>query len=252
VKTLPLIVIACLFASLPLHAGAGSAEPPHETRARLGDATQELDKREVSGVFTFRSHRITSNKNGEDRQEWDEVFEVKQRGASESERTLVKSTRDGEDVTEERREEIRKQEADGQQRRGPELKLPTAEHDLFVFRALEPDGDLCVSGYEPKPEARDTEGVTEGQLAWNCESGEPAWLEARFVDNPMLVEQLQIRWRFGRVGEMIITEHNTFQVVAGPPFFKRRIESSFDLVDVQTDGEVDVAGGESEEAARSE
>ena len=123
-----------------------------------------------------------------------------------------------------------------------QLKLPTAEHDLFVFEAQESEGEICVSRYWPKGEAEDVDGITKGRLAWNCESGDPAWLEAHFVDKPMMVEEFEIRWVFRRAGGMVLTESSEFTVVAGPPFLKRRIEVKRELVEGGI--EIDVAGGE--------
>ena len=224
-----------------------AADPPPETRALLTDATKPLGEREFSGVYTFRSHRATSKTNGDDLEERLEIFEIRQSGADSTERTLVSSTLNDEDVTEERRAEIAEQEAGGGGRGGGlDMKLPTAEHDIYVFKPAEPEGELCVSHYEPDPDSRDVDGATEGRLAWNCATGDPAWLEASLVDNPMMVDDLQARWTFQRAGELIVIRTNVFEVVAGLPFRKRKMAFNLELVDLQQ-GEVDVAGGGSAE-----
>ena len=240
------LVASCAAALLlvPLLARA-AGDPPAGTRALLTEATKELQKRDFTGAYSYRSSRVTSKKNGDDREEREELFEFEQNGASASERTLVRATLNGADITEERREEIR--QAEGRQRRGPEMKLPTGEHDLFVFEPQDPQAELCVARFEPKPDAEDAEGITEGRLAWNCASGDPAWLEARFVDNPMMVQELEIRWEFRRVGDIVITESNAWHILAGPPFMKRRMQIKSELVDLREGVEVDVAGGEEPE-----
>ena len=236
---------------------ARAAEPPQETRDLLTDATRPLAERDFSGVYTFRSRSATSKTNGDDREERDEVFEIRQSGRDSTERTLVRAMLNDELVTELRREQLGEQEAGGGGRRGPQMKLPTAEHDIYVFRALEPDGELCVSRYEPEPDSRDVDGATEGRIAWDCASGDPAWLEARFIDNPMFVDEFEVRWTFQRSGDLIVIRSNVFEVVAGLPFRKRKMEFKVELVDLLP-GEVDVAGGavpaaDTEEgAARSE
>jgi hypothetical protein len=241
-KNLSWLLVLGLCGAAPA-AGAQShpAEPPASTRALLREATAPFDERDFTGSYTVRSHRITSKKNGDDREERDELFEMQQSAPDTLKRTLVRATLNEQDVIEVRRVEVAEEDAKGRRRQDP-LKLPTDEHDLFVFRALEPEGELCVSHFEPKPEASDEDRITHGRFAWNCQTGDPVWLEAEFVDNPMLVEELSISWRFTRFGEMMVTGHNSFEVLAGPPFLKRRIVVSTEVLEVHP-GPADVAGG---------
>jgi hypothetical protein len=226
----------CLIGALLLVAGPSRADParppPRETLERLGEVTKVFDERGFQG--SYRVDVASGSGSPDDPPQRHEVFRARKSGLGPTDRDLVRSTENGEDITEKRRAEIEKERdrraADGGERPFEDLHLPTWENREMYLWEPSPDRDgLCIAEFRRRLGSEDAEGTGHGRLGWHCESLDPVWLELRPYDLPALVNELDLGWRFGRHDDFLLTQRFEFRGFGGLPFFKRAFSVAIEV-----------------------
>ena len=211
--------------------------PARVTRTRLDAAVVPLGERDLRGEYRARWHSLRSKAGGAVLEDRVDVFSVEQNGPAppgSGAARLLRSTLDGEDVTEARRAEIAAQLESSRGPRDPDrriadiidLRIPGADsEDLYVFSERERRGDTCAASFEPADSDEPPERVARGVLSWNCRTLEPVRLEAERVDNPLFVDSVAAQWEFEVVDGVALTRRYRVVVDAGLPFRKRRFDT---------------------------
>jgi hypothetical protein len=211
--------------------------PSRETRARLDAAVVPLGERDLRGEYRARWQSLRSKAGGAVLEDRVDVWAVEQNGPlppGSGAARLLRSTLDGEDVTEARRAEIAAQLESSGGPRDPDrriadiidLRIPGIDNeDLYVFAERERRGDTCAASFEPADSGEAPERVARGVLSWNCRTLEPVRLEAERVDNPLFVDSVTARWEFEVVDGVGLTRRYRVVVDAGLPFRKRRFDT---------------------------
>lgn len=243
---------------------APAAGPPAATLAQVEKALSRTDLAATGRPMLLKTRAIVAKPNGKEREEV--VTESRLRADGTMETTIVSATKDGKDVTAEKRAEKAKREAaqaakeaeaakvmkaapgakaspaaGGEKGEKHEvslgLKVPTGEdRKLFVFEDAAPEGALLVAAYEPVKGAKGDE-LSRGRIAWNAGTGEPAWIEARYADPPTGIKEFLLRGEFGGTGEAIYTRVLRTTGVGGVLWIKRSFDITMEMAPLPTSRE---------------
>jgi hypothetical protein len=235
--------LVCTF-GLALSIPLGAAESPERgapsatTRARLDAAVVPLNERNLNAAYQFHSRFVTGKPDGEVLEERVEVWAVDRSGPpiEGPPGRLLSAKLDGEDITEERRDEVTEQRRaaagnDPDEDSGSafveivDLLLPgEKDGDLYAFQPEPRDGDTCAAQFEPRGDSEVPDRAARGVLRWNCETHEPLRLEATRIETPPLVDKVFIEWDFETVAGVAYPKHYRLVVEGGVLFVKRRYE----------------------------
>jgi len=233
-------------AVIGLVAGAASAGPSEETTRRLEMALRSLDKDTFVGSYRIETHAVVSKPDGSSREDTLEVMKVSSAPGGEPEMEIVRATRNGQDITAQRRDEqvkSRAKEAKEKPRKAEDkeggtfsatLRLPIGKDlGLFEFGASRQEGGTQVVSFAPRASARDEDNITQGTLAWDTATGDPLWLEARYVDPPTGIKELAMRFELVRQGDILFLRRTTTQGVGGMLWIKRKFDLEMVISDLQ-------------------
>ena len=227
-------------AALLFSVSASAAEPPPATLAQLEKALGRSDPKTAGRAMNVKTRAIVAKPSGGDREEI--VVETLARGDGTSETTILQATKDGKDVTAEKRVEQAEKDArsakeakkpndsgEGTRKASLGLKVPSGDdRKLFVFGEPTAEGSLLVVGYEPARGAKGAD-LSRGRIAWNADSGEPAWIEARYVDLPSGLKEFLLRGEFAGAGDAIYTRVLRTTGVGGVLWIKRKFDITVEM-----------------------
>lgn len=232
-------------AVIGLVAGVVSAGPPEETTRRLEMALRSLDKDTFAGSYRIDTHAVISKPDGSNREDTLEVMKVRSAPGGEPEMEIVRATRNGQDITAQRRNEQAKSRAKevkekpkAEDKEGgtfsATLRLPIGKDlGLFEFGASRQEGGVQVVSFAPRISARNEDNITQGTLAWDTATGDPLWLEARYVDPPTGIKELVMRFELVRQGDVLFLRRTTTQGVGGMLWIKRKFDLEMVISDLQ-------------------
>jgi hypothetical protein len=231
-------LLAPLLLSFPV---AAALEPPPQTLVQLEKALERADPKTVSRPMVAKTRAVVEKPNGSDREEY--VVESVGKGDGTEETKLLFATKDGKDVTAEKRAESEKEKAEREKHPKPQkppadarkeknslgMKIPTGDdRKLFVLGEAKSEGDLLVVTYEPARGAKGEE-LSRGRIAWNAATGEPAYIDAQLVNPPTGLKELHVRGEFRGAGDAIYTGVLRTSGVGGLLWIKRKFEISFEM-----------------------
>jgi hypothetical protein len=223
---------------------AVASGPPAATTDRLKGALEGLEKDHFAGRFTMTTKAVIAKPDGSNREETSEVAHVVQNGTAQPEVTLVSSLKDGKDVTAERQKrmaEERAKQADTAKK--PEkdedglsasMRLPLGEDvALFEYGPSQAEGSVLVAPFSPTASGRKKDNMTEGRLAWDPATGDPLWLEARYVDPPTGIKEMLLRFELAREGDLLYLRRTVTKGVGGMLWIKRKFDVEMVISDIQ-------------------
>jgi hypothetical protein len=227
-------------AALLVCVSASAAEPPPPTLAQLGKALARSDPKTAGRAMNVKTRAIVAKPSGGEREEI--ASETFTRGDGTSETKILLATKDGKDVTAEKRAEQAKKDAgSAKEAKAPKdsgehnrkvslgLKVPTGDdRKLFVFGEPAAEGSLLVAAYEPVRGAKGAD-LSRGRIAWNADSGEPAWIEARYVDLPTGLKEFLLRGEFAGAGDAIYTRVLRTTGVGGLLWIRRTFDVTVEM-----------------------
>ena len=225
-----------------LLASPAFAAPPPATLSLVETGLKRSEARKIGGPAKVVSRAVVSKPGGGDREEIVEETLLAADGTSES--RIVSATKDGKDVTAEKRAEREKKKArtdktdkaDKTAKAAPEggraslgFKVPTGEdRPLFAFDEPRIEGELLVAAYRPVRGARGDD-LSAGRIAWRQETGEPAWLEATYVSMPTGLKEFLVRFEFAGKGDGTYTRLVRTQGVGGLLWIKRKFDVTVEI-----------------------
>ena len=212
--------------------------PPAGTTDRLKGALEVLEKDHFAGRFTMTTRAVITKPDGSNREETSEVAHVSQDGTGEPEVALVSSLRDGKDVTAERQKQMAehrsKQAEKAEDGFSATMRLPLGEDvALFEYGPSQPEGAALVASFAPTAQGRKKDKVTAGRLAWDPTTGDPLWLEARYVDPPTGIKEMLLRFELAHQGDILYLRRTLTQGVGGVLWIKRKFDVEMVISDIQ-------------------
>ncbi|MCU0292876.1 MAG: hypothetical protein MUF10_12940 [Thermoanaerobaculaceae bacterium] len=223
---------------------AGASGPPAATADRLKSALEVLEKDHFAGRYTMTTKAVIAKPDGSNREETSEVAHVVQDGSAEPEVTLVSSLRDGKDVTAERQKQMAESRAkEAEKGKKPEkdedgfsasMRLPLGEDEgLFEYGPPRSEGAVLVAPFAPTASGRKKDNMTEGRLAWDPATGDPLWLEARYVDPPTGIKEMLLRFELARAGDLLYLRRTVTKGVGGMLWIKRTFDVEMVISEIQ-------------------
>ena len=224
-----------------------AAGPPATTADRLKGALEVLEKDHFAGRYTMTTKAVIAKPDGSNREETAEVARVVQNGTAEPEITLVSSLKDGKDVTAERQKQMaesRAKEAEKAKKAekaekdedgfSASMRLPLGEDTgLFEYGPPRSEGAVLVAPFAPTAQGRKKDNMTEGRLAWDPATGDPLWLEARYVDPPTGIKEMLLRFELAREGDLLYLRRTVTKGVGGMLWIKRTFDVEMVISDIQ-------------------
>jgi hypothetical protein len=203
-----------------------------------------LEKDHFAGRYTMTTKAVIAKPDGSNREETSEVARVVQDGSAEPEITLVSSLKDGKDVTAERQKQMAESRAkEAEKAKKPEkdedgfsasMRLPLGEDEgLFEYGAPRSEDAVLVAPFAPTAQGRKKDNMTEGRLAWDPTTGDPLWLEARYVDPPTGIKEMLLRFELARAGDLLYLRRTVTKGVGGMLWIKRTFDVEMVISEIQ-------------------
>jgi hypothetical protein len=156
--------------------------------------------------------------------------------------TILRATKNGKDTTADARAKQNKgktqdkgktdkkatKSSDGELSVGLRMPGPTTV-DSFVYQPLASEHGSCRVGYAPSKDHQKDEGISKGEVAWQCETLEPLWATAELVDLPSHVSELKARLEFARAGSTAYMSRLTTDGAGGILFIKRNFHMVMEI-----------------------
>jgi len=218
--------------------GVASADPPEETLQKLEQALESLADPAQVQAYTLTTVARHAKPNGKDAHDEKVVARIEVTGEGQTESEVLEQLHDGEPVSEEDREKAEqdrkeKREEQGEEGFALEFKGPFGEdRQHYVFGDTTEKGGLHVATIEPAPGAR-VDGLSTGKLAWDPETGDPAWIEFTPVEYPQFVQALSNRLELGRLSGVLVMKRLVTDGQGGIPGMKRVSHMEVTTSDVQ-------------------
>lgn len=226
---------------------AVASGPPAATSDRLKSALEALEKGHFAGRYTMTTRAVIAKPDGSNREETSEVARVVQDGSAEPEITLVSSLKDGKDVTAERQkqmaesraretEKAKKAEKTEKDEDGlsASMRLPLGDDaGLFEYGPPRSEGGVLVAPFTPTAQGRKQDNMTEGRLAWDPTTGDPLWIEARYVDPPTGIKEMLLRFELARAGDLLYLRRTVTKGVGGMLWIKRAFDVELVFSEIQ-------------------
>ena len=81
-----------------------------------------------------------------------------------------------------------------------------------------------MAPFAPTAPGRKKDNMTQGRLAWDPATGDPLWIEARYVDPPTGIKEMLLRFELAREGDLLYLRRTVTQGVGGMLWIKRKFD----------------------------
>jgi hypothetical protein len=237
-------VLALFAAVLGTAASSFAQAPPPRVLQAIEQAGRFNDT--FIGAYRLTINAVVSKTNGTVTDE-DRVEMSMSRGADGvRQETIVRVTKNGKDATAEARAEQEKAKAKGggkadkQEKKGSDggfsvgLTIPEGKtSDHFLYQQLPREQDACRIGYAPAAAHQKDDGISKGEIAWQCESLEPLWVIAEPVEMPSHVSEMKARIEVSRLGDTAYISRLTTDGVGGFLLIKRKFHMVMETSELQ-------------------
>jgi hypothetical protein len=210
--------------------------PGNEPLRRIDEAVGVLEGRGFAGSFTMTVRVSVAEPGGGRPQVTEEEHRVTIAPDGARATRLVRAVEDGRDVT--ARRQKRSGGEQGGKVRGEEdvdfKLLPIgANAQRHAFAAVRREGNTLVAAFRPAARDGGRDTLSKGELAWNEVSGDPLWIELQPADDPRFVDELRLRFEFGRAGDVLFPSRVFSRTRAGIPLlFRVLVEVDIAVSDV--------------------
>lgn len=184
------------------------ASPPADVTERLSGAETALDSGQFVGSYSLGVSTVVTKADGSSKKTTDMEMAVEIEEGEVERRRLIRFLVDGEDRTENNREELetppKEESDDDEDGEGDDFLAPFGDDvGRFVFGPAKPHGTMVEMAFKPAPGHEGDVGITSGVLAWSGDSLDPLWLEMEVLDPHKPMRELKVRMEFRRVGEIL-------------------------------------------------
>ena len=238
----PFLLLA-IIATLAIVAPVQAQAPPAQVLQGLEEAGRFSDT--FVGSYRLTVNAVISKTSGTVTDEDLTEMSVRRGADGSQQETILHATKNGKDTTADARakqdkskakgegktDKQAKKESDGELSIG--LKMPGPRiADRFLYQALASEHGVCRVGYAPSREHQKDEGISKGELAWQCDTFEPRWATAEPVDLPSHVSEMKIRMEFARTGGTAYISRLTTDGIGGILFIKRKFHLTMETSEV--------------------
>ena len=220
---------------------AAEAGIPEKIANRLDQVVTPSEPDEFQGRFTMSITTVVQKPNGKSREVV--AFDADVELAADGSRTrrLLRYFENGEDVTEEQREEFEGADRSSKKNDGDDddsdLANPFGDTaGLYRFGEPENNGAEVTITFEPAPGHEEDHNVARGRLAWDPVTQEPKWMEMTAVHAPKPLRSLSIRLEFRPQGDDIFVSRMVTDGLARVLMMQREFHMDLRFEDIQPAG----------------